>query len=74
MIKIINKAKNLEGKKVLVRVGINVPLNEKREIVSDFRLKKIMETINFLVERKAKIILMGHIGREKEENLIPVFQ
>lgn len=74
MIKIINEAKNLEGKKVLVRVGINVPLNKKNEIVSDFRLKKIMETINFLVEKKAKIILMGHIGREKKENLIPVFQ
>ncbi len=70
----IKEAKKLEGKRVLVRVGVNVPLGEKGEIESDFRLRKILPTIKYLVEQKAKIILMGHIGRDPEQNLEKVFE
>jgi len=73
-IKSIKEAKNLEGKRVLVRVGVNVPLNEKGEIESDFRLRKILPTIEYLVEQKAKVILIGHIGRDPEQNLEKVFE
>jgi phosphoglycerate kinase len=72
-IKSIKDVKTLEGKKVLVRVGVNVPLNDEGEIESDFRLRKILPTIEFLVEQKAKIILIGHIGRDPKQNLEKVF-
>jgi phosphoglycerate kinase len=65
--------KNIEGKVFIVRVGVNVPVFE-RKIENDFRLEKILETVNFLIKKKAKIILLGHLGRKKEENLNLIFE
>jgi len=71
----IDKENNLEGKRILVRVGVNVPINKKeKKIESDFRLKKILPTIKFLIEKKAKIILIGHIGRDPKMNLKLVYE
>lgn len=60
---------DLTGKKVLVRVDFNVPI--KDGIVGDTtRLKASLQTINFLVQNNAKVILMSHLGRPKgEKNL-----
>ncbi len=55
----------LKGKKIIVRVDFNVPLNEKLEITNDVRIKRAMPTIEFLINCKAKIILMSHLGRPK---------
>ena len=74
MYKSIEKEKNLEGKKVLVRVGVNVHLNLKEEVESDFRLRKVLPTIKFLSENNAQVILIGHIGRDPEMNLEAVFE
>jgi phosphoglycerate kinase len=74
MIKSIKDIKNFKGKRVLIRVGVNVPLGKDGEIESDFRLRKILPTLEFLVEQGTKIILMGHIGRDPEMNLEKVFQ
>ena len=74
MYKTIQEEKNLEGKKVLVRVGVNVHLNLKGEVESDFRLRKVLPTIKFLSDRGAQVILMGHIGRDPEMNLEAVFK
>ncbi len=57
---------DLFQKKVLLRVDYNVPLNEKGEIESFYRIKASLETINFLSERKAKIILISHLGRPQK--------
>jgi phosphoglycerate kinase len=65
--------KNIEGKIFLVRAGLNIPVFEGK-IENDFRLKKILETINFLLKKKVKIILLGHLGRKKDENLELIFE
>jgi len=53
-----------ENKRVLLRVDLNVPLDKKKqEILDDFRIQAIVPTLNYLKERKAKIILMSHLDR-----------
>jgi phosphoglycerate kinase len=60
------------GKKVVVRLGINVPVSEGK-IENDFRLHSVLPTIEFLSKSGAQVVLMGHIGREEKENLDLVF-
>ena len=56
---------HLEGKKVLVRVDFNVPLNESGEITDDTRIKAAIPTIEYLLNNSAKVILAAHFGRPK---------
>lgn len=65
-------AADLKGKRVLVRADFNLPLNEKGEVADIFRLKQGWETIQYLRERGAKVIIVSHIGRDPEESLEPV--
>ena len=61
---ILNKNLNLKGKKVLLRVDLNVPM--KNGIITEIsRIEKILPTINLLLEKDAKIIIISHIGRPK---------
>lgn len=50
------------NKRILVRCDFNVPLDEKGNILDDFRIKKALPTIQYLIDNKAKIILMSHLG------------
>jgi len=52
---------NFKDKRVLVRCDFNVPLNEKGDILDDFRIQKTLPTINYLTQKGAKIILMSHL-------------
>jgi len=61
---------NVAGKRVLVRCDFNVPLDEKGNVLDDFRIKQTLPTIQYLIERKAKIILMSHLG-EPDGKIIP---
>ena len=68
---------NIENKKVLIRCDFNVPIKEGK-IIDDTRIVSSLQTINYCLEKNAKIILFSHLGRVKEEadleknNLAPV--
>ena len=62
--KSIHTQQNLNGKKVLLRLDLNVPLKEGI-IKDETRINKIIPILNFLLQKKAKIIILSHVGRPK---------
>lgn len=52
----------VRGKRVLLRADFNVPINEKGEITDDFRIVQTLPTIQYLLEKGAKLIIMSHLG------------
>jgi phosphoglycerate kinase len=62
----------VRGKRVLVRVDFNVPIEErggKIDIVDDTRIREALPTINYLREQSAKTVLMSHLGRPKGQRV-----
>ena len=58
----IQDLQNLYGKKILLRLDLNVPLREGK-IQDETRINKILPIIKFLLNKKAKIIIISHVGR-----------
>src|SRR5450432_1610667 len=56
---------NFKGKKALIRVDFNVPLNDKLEITDDNRMRAVIPTIQKILEDDGSVILMSHLGRPK---------
>ncbi len=56
---------DVKGKRVIVRVDFNVPLDENCNITDDSRIKGALPTIEYLIGHDAKVILMSHLGRPK---------
>lgn len=57
---------NYLGKKVIVRCDLNVPI-ENGKITDDTRIKASLETINYLLDNSAKVIILSHLGKIKSE-------
>ncbi|MDB9718997.1 phosphoglycerate kinase [Candidatus Pelagibacter sp.] len=60
----IKDEKNLNQKKIILRLDLNVPLSNKK-ITDTTRIDKILPTIKFLLKNNAKVIILSHVGRPK---------
>lgn len=58
---------DIKGKRVLMRVDFNVPLDEKRRITDDTRIRSAIPTIKYAMNASSKLILASHLGRPKGE-------
>ena len=67
MKKSIKDLGEIRGKRALVRVDVNVPLDENKNVTDDTRIQAIVPTVNELKAKGAKVILMAHLGRPKGE-------
>ena len=69
----IRDVKDLRGKRVLLRASLNVPIKDGL-VAETFRLEQALPTLDFLKKEGAKVVVIGHIGREAHESLKPVFE
>ena len=60
---------DLKGKRVLIRVDFNVPVDDKGVITDDTRIKAHIRTISYCLDNNAKVILMSHMGRPKGQRV-----
>ncbi len=56
---------NIDGKRVLVRVDFNVPLDEHLNITDDARIRSVLPTLKYVLDHHSKLIIMSHLGRPK---------
>ena len=60
----ISELTNIKGKKVILRLDLNVPL-KNGEITDTTRIDKVLPTIEFLLKQNSKIVILSHVGRPK---------
>ncbi|NLX90635.1 MAG: phosphoglycerate kinase [Firmicutes bacterium] len=65
MSKLTVKDVPVEGKRVFLRVDFNVPLSPEGKVLDDFKIRASLPTINYLLEKNARLILASHLGRPK---------
>ncbi len=67
----IKEIKNLKGKRVLLRLGLNATI-ENGKVTGGYRIKQVIPTIKYLKDKRAKVIVLGHVGRDGKASLKPV--
>lgn len=77
MKKTITELENLQGKRVFLRLDLNVPMDENQNITDDTRIVSALPTIKYLLMQGARLIICSHLGRPKGErkdnlSLLPV--
>ena len=60
---------NLKGQRVLTRVDFNVPLNNELNIIDNGRIKAALPTVNYIIQKGGKAVLMSHLGRPGGERV-----
>ena len=58
---------DIKGKRLLIRVDFNVPLDEQLNITDDTRIRGVLPTLNYALDENAKVIICSHLGRPKGE-------
>lgn len=71
-VKRVSDLHDLQGKYVLVRSSLNVPI-ENDQVTNQFRIARALPTLQHLTKAGARVIVTAHIGREPEESLRPVY-
>jgi phosphoglycerate kinase len=56
---------DIKGKRVLIRVDFNVPLDDHNNITDDTRIRSVLPTINYALDENARVIIASHLGRPK---------
>ena len=64
----------VKNKRVIVRCDFNIPLDKSGKIIDDYRIKKTLPTIDYLIKEGAKVILLTHLGSFKEKLKVDVVQ
>ena len=67
----LRSLRKFAGKRVLVRAGLNVPVDGQR-VTDDYRLRRIWPTIQLLKDAGSRVVMVGHIGRGPKDTLSPV--
>jgi len=65
MNKLSIKDLDLKGKRALIRVDFNVPLDKSQNITDDTRIQAALPTIRYAIDKGARVVLMSHLGRPK---------
>lgn len=60
----------ITGKRVLIRVDFNVPMDEAENITDDLRITSVMDTIEYAIFQKARVVLCSHMGRPKGQRVV----
>lgn len=69
----VKDIKNLKGKRIVLRLDFNVPIRNGK-IVETMRIDRALPTVEYLVKKKARVIILSHIGKDASSSLKPVAQ